>query len=59
MFFQKCFLVKIAIIRCNEKIKSVTEQYGKSKEELDEKVKLLLVDANEWIIYILWPEAKT
>lgn len=46
-FFQKCFLVKIAIIRCNEKIKSVTEQYGKSKEELDEKVKLLLVDANE------------
>ncbi|CAI5654878.1 coiled-coil domain-containing protein 172 isoform X2 [Oreochromis niloticus] len=37
---QKIKDVKIAIIRCNERIKSVTEQYGKSKEELDEKSKI-------------------
>ncbi|KAL3971714.1 carboxypeptidase N regulatory subunit [Sarotherodon galilaeus] len=38
---QKIKDVKIAIIRCNERIKSVTEQYGKSKEELDEKAQQL------------------
>ncbi|XP_030604199.1 coiled-coil domain-containing protein 172 [Archocentrus centrarchus] len=34
---QKIKDVKVAIIRCNEKIKSATEKYEESKEELDVK----------------------
>ncbi|XP_044069701.1 coiled-coil domain-containing protein 172 isoform X2 [Siniperca chuatsi] len=33
--------VKVAIIRCNDKIKSATEKYEKTKEELDKKAQQL------------------
>lgn len=41
------FSVKVAVIRCNEKIKSASEKYKESKEELDVKVRLLLITAND------------
>ncbi|XP_040906304.1 coiled-coil domain-containing protein 172 [Toxotes jaculatrix] len=40
---QKFKEVKIAIIRCNEKVKSATEKYEKTKEELDIKAQQLSV----------------
>ncbi|XP_022061603.1 coiled-coil domain-containing protein 172 [Acanthochromis polyacanthus] len=40
---QKFKDVKIAIIRCNEKIKSATEKYEKTNEGLDQKVQQLSV----------------
>ncbi|XP_042369978.1 coiled-coil domain-containing protein 172-like, partial [Plectropomus leopardus] len=38
---QKLKEVKVAIIRCNEKIKSATEKYKKTNEELDMKAQRL------------------
>ncbi|XP_070771944.1 coiled-coil domain-containing protein 172 [Enoplosus armatus] len=38
---QKTKEVKVAIIRCNEKIKSATEKYEKTNEELDKKAQQL------------------
>ncbi|XP_008279233.1 coiled-coil domain-containing protein 172 [Stegastes partitus] len=38
---QKLKDVKVAIIRCNDKIKSATEKYEKTSEELDRKVQQL------------------
>lgn len=32
--------VKLAIIKCNEKIKSASEKYKNTSEELDRKVRL-------------------
>ncbi|XP_039995164.1 coiled-coil domain-containing protein 172 isoform X2 [Xiphias gladius] len=40
---QKFKEVKVAIIRCNEKIKSATEKYEKTNEELDKKAQELSV----------------
>ncbi|XP_045921126.1 coiled-coil domain-containing protein 172 isoform X2 [Micropterus dolomieu] len=37
---QKLKEVKVAIIRCNEKIKSATERYEKTNEELNKKAKI-------------------
>lgn len=34
-------LVKLAIIRCNERLKTTTEKYEKTSAELDEKVREL------------------
>ncbi|XP_054455555.1 coiled-coil domain-containing protein 172 [Anoplopoma fimbria] len=38
---QKIKEVKVAIIRCNEKVKSATEKNGKTNEELDKKAQQL------------------
>ncbi|KAM4590943.1 coiled-coil domain-containing protein 172-like [Odontesthes bonariensis] len=38
---QKLKDVKVAIIRCNERIKSATEKYDETREELDKKAQLL------------------